>query len=92
MADKLHYKIKVSGRVQGVYYRASTKAVADQLRISGWIKNLADGSVYIEAEGETFFMGQFLEWCEEGPSGARVEAIEKEAGELQGFSNFVIKK
>jgi acylphosphatase len=47
-----HWNIKVTGKVQGVFFRASTKAVADQLGVKGFVKNLSDGSVYIEAAGD----------------------------------------
>jgi acylphosphatase len=49
---KKHFNIRISGRVQGVFFRASTKAKAEELGISGFVQNEPDGSVYIEAEGE----------------------------------------
>lgn len=90
--EKKHLNITVSGRVQGVYYRASTKAVAEQLGVRGWIQNKADGTVYIEAEADAFFMNQFLEWCADGPNGAKVEQVTTEEAPLQNFTNFIIKK
>lgn len=90
--NKQHLNITVSGRVQGVYYRASTKAVADQLSVRGWVQNKPDGTVYIEAEADAFFMNQFLEWCTEGPNGARVEHVSSAEAPLQNFTNFIIKK
>jgi len=88
-----HYNITVSGKVQGVYYRASTKAVADQLGIKGFVKNQEDGSVYIEAEGDDFSLESFLEWCDEGPQGAKVEKVEHVEAELKNYRNFeVVKK
>lgn len=90
---KKHLDIKVTGKVQGVSYRATTKAVADQLGIKGLVSNEADGSVYIEAEGDTFMMGQFLDWCHEGPDPARVEHVESNEGEMKNYRNFeVVKK
>ena len=71
-----HIKIKVIGQVQGVFFRASTKAVADQMGIKGLVKNEKDGSVYIEAEGAETFLEMFVEWCNEGPDKSKVEKVE----------------
>ncbi len=89
-----HWNIQVRGKVQKVFFRASTKAVADQLGVKGFVMNKPDGSVYIEAEGNTFGLESLLEFCQEGPEGAIVESVEyQEVDALQGFKNFeVIKK
>ena len=89
-----HWNIQVRGRVQKVFFRASTKAVADQLGVKGFVMNKPDGSVYIEAEGNTFGLESLLEFCQEGPEGAIVESVDyQEVDALQGFKNFeVIKK
>lgn len=90
---KKHLNIKVSGKVQGVSYRATTKAVADQLGIKGLVSNQADGSVYIEAEGDAFMLEQFLDWCHEGPDAARVAQVESSEGEMKNYRNFeAVKK
>jgi acylphosphatase len=82
----------VSGRVQGVFYRASTKAVADQLGVKGIIKNLADGTVYVEAEAEDWIMDDFVEWCKYGPDDARVDDVMINETELKNYRNFEILK
>ena len=82
----------VSGRVQGVFYRASTKAVADQLGVKGIIKNLADGTVYVEAEAEEWIMEDFVEWCKYGPDDARVDDVLIKEIELKNYRNFEILK
>lgn len=88
-----HFDITVHGRVQGVFFRASTKAVADQLGIKGFVRNQADGAVYIEAEGDAFSMQQFLEFCTEGPDRAVVEKVDKTESPVKNFKNFeVVKK
>ncbi len=89
-----HWNIQVRGKVQKVFFRASTKAVADQLGVKGFVMNKPDGSVYIEAEGNTFGLESLLEFCQEGPEGAIVESVDyQEVDALQGFKNFeVIKK
>lgn len=88
-----HLNIKVTGKVQGVFFRASTKAVADQMGIKGLVKNEKDGSVYIEAEGSATFLEMFVDWCNEGPDKSVVENVEVTEGELKNYSNFeVVKK
>ncbi|WP_342648722.1 acylphosphatase [Mucilaginibacter sp. CSA2-8R] len=87
-----HLDITVRGKVQGVFYRASTKAVADQLGVKGCVKNMPDGNVFIEAEAEATLLDMFLEWCHEGPERARVTAVESQGGELKNYRNFEVVK
>ncbi len=87
-----HYDIVVKGKVQGVFFRASTKAVADQLGIRGRVRNEKDGSVCIEAEGEETFLKHFIDWCREGPEKAEVDSVLYEEGPEKGFQNFVVIK
>lgn len=88
-----HINIKVQGKVQGVFFRASTKAVADQMGIKGLVKNEKDGSVYIEAEGDEITLSMFLEWCNEGPEKSVVENVTVNDGEVKNYRNFeVVKK
>ena len=87
-----HLNITVNGNVQGVSFRISTKAVADQLQIKGVVKNMPNGSVYIEAEGDDFSLDTFLEWCNEGPLQANVQKIEVVEAELKNYRNFEILK
>ena len=65
----------VTGRVQGVSYRASTASEARRLRLTGWVRNLADGSVELEAEGPDDVVAQLIDWCHRGPPAARVAAV-----------------
>ena len=87
-----HINIIIRGKVQGVFFRHGTKAVADQLGVRGFVRNEEDGSVYIEAEADEWILDNFLDWCNEGPDRAEVETVEKMEAELQGFNNFIIKK
>ncbi len=88
-----HLNISVHGKVQGVFFRATTKAVADQLGVKGLVMNKPDGSVYIEAEGDDFSIESFMEWCHEGPQRAVVEKVESAEGEIKLYRNFeVVKK
>lgn len=91
--SKLHYNIRITGKVQGVGFRQTTKYVADQSGVKGFVRNEADGSVYIEAEAEQWELESFLEWCAEGPDRARVEKCEPELlKELKDYKDFVILK
>ncbi|TDG37741.1 acylphosphatase [Pedobacter changchengzhani] len=88
-----HIKIKIKGKVQGVFFRASTKAVADQMGVKGFVKNEKDGSVYVEAEADEITLDVFKEWCNEGPEKSKVENVEIIEGELKNYRNFdVVKK
>lgn len=87
-----HINIKVTGKVQGVFFRASTKAVADQMGVNGKVKNEKDGSVYIEAEANAIILDMFVEWCHQGPEKSDVESVTVTDGELQHYINFVVVK
>lgn len=88
-----HLDIVISGKVQGVYFRLTTKAVADQLGIKGFVFNKTDGTVFIEAEGDPFALESFLEWCQEGPENAVVENVTSAEGDMKNYRNFeVIRK
>ena len=68
-------KAIVTGRVQGVSYRATTVDEAQRLGITGWVRNRSDGSVELEAEGSAEVIAKLLAWCEQGPSLARVSHL-----------------
>jgi acylphosphatase len=65
----------VRGRVQGVSYRASTVFAARRFGVTGWVRNVADGSVELEAQGDDAAIAALLAWCAHGPSGARVTGV-----------------
>ncbi len=67
--------MRVVGRVQGVYFRASTQIEANKLGITGWVKNTSDGDVYIEAEGSEESLEQFMTWLHKGPKFAAVRQV-----------------
>jgi acylphosphatase len=83
-----HLNITVRGRVQGVWYRASTEARAGELGLKGFVQNQPDGSVYLEAEGPEAVLSEFLNWCRKGPVFARVDEVRVEEGPVQGFAEF----
>ncbi|MBU1000228.1 acylphosphatase [Patescibacteria group bacterium] len=64
----IHLNIKIYGLVQGVFFRATAKEKADSLSITGFAKNMPDGSVFIEVEGEKKNLDKFVKWCHIGPS------------------------
>jgi acylphosphatase len=87
-----HFIIKVSGKVQGVFYRASTKEVADPLGLKGFVRNEPDGSVYIEAEGDEALLEKFIAWCKQGPRMAIVDHVDITEVAWTGFQNFDVRR
>lgn len=85
-----HLNIKISGLVQGVFFRAEAKEQADNLGISGFAQNMPDGSVYIETEGEKKNLDEFLKWCYKGPTMAQVEKVIVTEEKTKNFPNFEI--
>ncbi len=65
-------RIHIIGKVQGVFFRHSAKEQAKGLKISGWVKNLPDGSVLCEVSGEEISVKEFINWCKKGPPRAQV--------------------
>jgi acylphosphatase len=69
-------QIVVRGRVQGVFFRASTQREARRLGLSGWVRNRLDGSVEILTEGEEVAIRELCSWAQKGPGAARVERVD----------------
>lgn len=90
MDSVLHYKITVKGIVQGVFYRRTTLEKAEEIGVFGWVKNLKNGDVYIEAEATKEVLDVFLEYCHKGPEKAIVSSVEYEIGNLKNFEKFEI--
>ena len=84
-------RLVVRGKVQGVFYRKNTLEIARNLALNGFVKNQADGSVLIEAEGREVDLRRLLDWCKEGPAQARVESVEVDEMEPVGFNGFEIR-
>ncbi|MFX0001175.1 MAG: acylphosphatase [Candidatus Hodarchaeota archaeon] len=76
--NELRIKIKVFGYVQGVFFRYTTRKFARKLGLTGYVKNLPDGTVYIEAEGPKDKLNELLEFSKLGPKHARVEKVQHE--------------
>ena len=81
--------VRISGQVQGVFFRDSTRQKAEELNLAGWVKNLPDGKVEAFVEGPSEKVREMVRWCEEGPQHASVENVdtgfEDAGGELDGF-------
>jgi|GEM_PF-187917 len=84
--------ITISGLVQGVYYRQSSKEKALELGISGIVKNLPNGNVHILASGTAEQLNELVHWCKQGPPHAKVSSVNVEAVEAQVFMGFVIQR
>jgi acylphosphatase len=83
----------VEGKVQGVFFRASTKEVAKQLQIGGWVRNTPDNKVEIYATGTKAKLMQLIDWCKKGPPRANVLNVREEWLENEiPFEHFFIKK
>ncbi|MBX2899640.1 MAG: acylphosphatase [Cyclobacteriaceae bacterium] len=87
-----HLNLKITGTVQGVYYRASAKQKADALGVKGFVRNQPDGSVYIEAEAAPEVLEEFLAWCYQGPERAQVLNVETTSAPLQNFVEFEVRR
>jgi acylphosphatase len=82
----------VSGRVQGVGYRAATCARARALGLAGWVRNRPDGRVELEAEGDPRQLRALQRWCERGPELALVEAVAVERTVCTGEVGFAVRR
>ncbi|RMG85020.1 MAG: acylphosphatase [Bacteroidetes bacterium] len=86
------YQIWIRGKVQGVWFRASAKREAEALGLVGFVKNLPDGRVYAEAEGDEAALNAFVDWCMQGPPLAKVWSVEVSEVPVHGFSEFEIRR
>jgi len=88
--NKVHLDIKIYGRVQGVGYRAYASRWAKEHHVAGYVKNMPDGHVFIEAEGEWHNLKGFIDKCFKGPNFGKVEKMEKMEAPIVGYSKFQI--
>jgi acylphosphatase len=91
METKLLYKIYISGHVQGVGFRWSAFRGARIFRINGFVKNLPDGSVYIEAEGNPGQLALFVDWCRKGPDRSLIESVTVDTFPPVNYTDFRIE-
>jgi acylphosphatase len=71
------FRLRITGRVQGVWYRGATQAEARKLGVDGWVRNLPDGAVEALIEGDAEVVRALIEWCRTGPPGAHVTAVQQ---------------
>jgi acylphosphatase len=88
---KQAFAVTLNGRVQNVGFRFATVEKAQEMGVKGFVKNKPDGTVYIEAEGESEDLNRFLEWCKEGPPAAKVKEADKQEIPIQEFTSFHVK-
>jgi acylphosphatase len=91
MASEERVHVFVSGRVQGVSFRDATRRQAEQLGLSGWVRNTQDGQVEAVFEGDADTVRQMIDWCESGPSSADVEDVSVENEQPEGLSGFEVR-
>jgi acylphosphatase len=93
MSDSVRVRahVFVSGKVQGVYYRANTRDTAREHGIDGWVRNLDDGRVEAIFEGPESAVESMVEWCHEGSPRARVDSVEVEYDDPDGTDGFEIR-
>jgi acylphosphatase len=83
-------RLTIKGKVQGVFYRATAKDVADLIGVKGWVRNLPDNNVEIIATASEETLQKFINWCKQGPPKARVVDVIVEALDLEEFNGFRI--
>ncbi len=86
---RIRAHVLVSGRVQGVYFRDSTRGLAERHGVTGWVRNTTDGRVEAVFEGEEVDVRRVVEWCHRGTPSARVERVDVDwqpyTGEFDSF-------
>jgi acylphosphatase len=87
--DSIRVRLVIEGRVQGVWFRESTRKEADHLGVHGWVRNRRDGTVEVVAEGPEEKVRKLVEWCHQGPPSARVARVRETTETFQGeFGSF----
>ena len=86
------FHLLISGKVQGVFFRASAKKVADQYQLKGWIKNTEEGHVEVAITGEYSAVNAFISWCHSGPKGALVADVVVREDDFLEFKYFEIQR
>ncbi|WP_336328230.1 acylphosphatase [Halovenus sp. HT40] len=91
MTDRTRAHVYVSGKVQGVYFRATTRDRAREVGVDGWVRNLGDGRVEAVFEGSEDAVAQLVEFCHEGSDAARVDDVEVTYEDPQGEGGFSVR-
>jgi acylphosphatase len=78
---KITRRLRISGLVQGVFFRESMRQRAKQLKVTGWVRNRSDGTVEAVVQGEAAEVGKLIEWARRGPGAALVDRVEVKAAD-----------
>ena len=92
MPERTRAHVYVSGRVQGVYFRASTHETAVNAGVEGWVRNLDDGRVEAVLEGPEPAVESVVEFCREGSEAAIVDSVDVRYEEPEGLEGFRIRR
>ncbi len=84
-------RVRLTGRVQGVFFRAWTRDEAHSLGIVGWVRNCSDGSVEAQLEGQEDAVDELIELMREGPPGAKVQNVDVEEADEEGSAIFEVR-
>jgi acylphosphatase len=87
----VRYRVLVSGRVQGVFFRDTCRRLADQVGVTGWVRNLPDGRVEAVFEGPDEDVRRMVDWARHGPRHAVVDEVAVRAERPEGLDAFLIK-
>lgn len=87
----IRYRVLISGRVQGVYFRGTCRQMALAHGVTGWVRNLPDGRVEAVFEGPADGVERLLEWSRQGPAWAIVSGVSVQAERPEGHGEFLIK-
>jgi acylphosphatase len=81
---KITRRLRIRGQVQGVNLREAMRQRADQLKVTGWVRNRLDGTVEAVVQGEAFAIDSLVEWARLGPPTARVDSVDVESADDEG--------
>jgi acylphosphatase len=84
-------RVVVHGFVQGVFFRETTRRRAEPIGVTGWVRNLPDGSVEAVFEGDADSVERLVRFCERGPRGARVDSVDVSSEPPEGLSGFAVR-
>ncbi len=90
--NKVSAYVKISGKVQGVFFRATAKKIAEKNQLTGWVKNLSDGKVEAIVSGDKDGVEKFIAWCKDGPEKAEIESVDIIYIEEKIFKEFSVER
>lgn len=91
MSQRIRKRVRVSGRVQGVWFRESTRNEAERSGAEGWVRNCRDGTVEAVFEGPPEAVEALVAWCQAGPPAARVDGVVLHEEAPEGLQGFVVR-